>query len=179
MEWKPISMNFASILVAILNLILWIPLEMTNCSISFTKQDFRPFPYWREFQQRETKEMYFLPFAVIKYNGEEEVVNLIKGCVYATQQGTYEIDVNKAIQNFEYNLTTRLFNMTRERNKVVAFLRGHGEYPRQNMADLIKELEAYYTVLDIACRDGKAISPSIDVLVVAKPDSTFTGARIV
>ncbi|MCB9234299.1 MAG: Gldg family protein [Bacteroidia bacterium] len=139
----------------------------------FGKAGFPYFPVTERLSPTEKKDYKLLPYAELNLGTYNGIINLIKGCVYVTQQRTYEIDVQKATQNFEYNIITKIWSYTRERSKVVGLLKGHGEYTRANAPDLFEELERYYTILDVDVSQGEAISPSVDVLLVMQPNEPF------
>lgn len=146
--------------------------------MEFQKAGWYPFQVSEWISPTEQKDFLLLPFAKVNYKSEQSIVNLVKGCVYTLPGGKPEIDVQKAIANLEYTLLTRIYNLSREKTKVLGFLTGNGEYGPDKLQDLIGSLEAYYSFAKVIVKDGMAISPSIDVLVVAGPDSTFTEREI-
>ena len=144
----------------------------------FFEKKYYPFQVTETISATEQKEMQLLPYISVTWRGGTEIFNIVRGCVYRTPQGGLEIDVVKAIQNFEYNLTTALYNMTRKRSKVIGFLHGHYEYNPGAIVEWLKAIEEYYTILPVSVKEGESISPSIDVLVVCKPDTAFSDREI-
>ena len=116
-----------------------------------------------------------LPYASITYRGNEKVAELFKGSFYRTgQPPRLEVATDKVLQDLEYNLMTVIYKMTRKKNKFVGILNGHGEYGPEECGDLLNELDKFYKILDINVKNGEAITPSCDVLLVMQPDSAFT-----
>ena len=122
----------------------------------------------------EKTEKIILPYATVTYRGEEQIVNLIKGCVYRTRNGVLEIATSKVVQDLEYNLVTVIYNMTRQKTKFVGLLSGHGEYGGEECGDLLNDLDDNYNILPVDISTGEAITPSCDVLLIMQPDSAFT-----
>lgn len=92
----------------------------------FLKAGWYPFQVSEWLSPTEQKDFLLLPYAKINYKGEQVIVNLVKGCVYVLPGGKAEIDVEKAIQNLEYTILSRLYNMSREKSELIGLLTGHG-----------------------------------------------------
>lgn len=121
------------------------------------------------------QEVQVLPFAMVTYKQRDVMINLIHGCTYMTQQGQPDFDVGCALQRFEYNLLTTIYNMSREKYKTIGLLTGHGEYTKDRMADLYQDIDHYYNVIQVDLRKGKAIGPSIlDLLIVLQPQGALS-----
>ncbi len=140
----------------------------------FLKAGWYPFQVSESVSPTEQKDFLLLPYAKVNYKGEAQIVNLVKGCVYVLPGGKAEIDVEKAIQNLEYTLLSRLYNMSREKSELIGILEGHGEYGQGSLQDLLGALSQYYSLASVSVKDGEAISPSFKVLIVAGPDSSFS-----
>lgn len=121
------------------------------------------------------QEVQVLPFAMVTYKGKDVMINLIHGCTYMSQQGQPDFDVGCALQRFEYNLLTTVYNLSREKYKTIGLLMGHGEYPKERLADLYRDIDHYYNVIHVDLRKGKAIGPSIlDLLLVLQPQTALS-----
>lgn len=147
---------------------------------AFIKTRHYPFTVTEKVSATENRDRDLLPYAVLTWLGKSDTINLIRGCVQPVYPRGFDINVEKAIQNFEYNIVTSMYNLTRKRTKVVGLLQGHNEYARRSgLTDqLLSDIERYYTLLNVYVKDGEAISPSVDVLLVMKPDSTFTEREV-
>ena len=139
----------------------------------FAKDGYYPFKAV-DGSKTELNEKYLLPYATITYRGREKVAELFKGSVYRVSQTQTEVSTQKVLTDLEYNLMTVIYKMTRKKNKFVGILNGHGEYGPEECGDLLNELDKFYKVLDVNIRNGEAITPSCDVLLVMQPDSAFT-----
>lgn len=142
----------------------------------FLDRGFDAFPINASTSSTELKDLYVLPYAEVSWGERKRIVDLIKGCIYRRRDNKrLEIDVFKARRNIEYNLITAIYNMTRTKNKTLGLLAGHGEYPREYMADLYQELDAYYNFVRVDLRNGRAIHPEeLDALMILQPDTSLS-----
>ena len=114
---------------------------------------------------------YVFPVAVLTYDGREEMVDLFKG---ATDYSTGEPSPRKAEEILEYKLIHAVRRLTQGSKKVVGILGGHKEVDASRRREFMRELENLYIPLDVNIKNGEAISPSVAVLLVMQPDTTFT-----
>ncbi len=136
----------------------------------FSDRQLYPFRISMPTSYTQQKEINILPYAMVSYNQKEVMMNLIHNCTYMTQDGQPDFSVSCALQRFEYNLVTTIYNMSREKYKTVGLLTGHGEYPKERMSDLLQDIDNYYNLINVDLRNGKAIGPSIlDLLIVNQP----------
>lgn len=124
--------------------------------------------------QTEVSAKLLLPYATVTYRGTEKVAELFKGSIYRASKTRLDVATQKVLVDLEYNLMTVVYKMTRKKNKFIGILNGHGEYGPAECGDLLNELDKFYKVLDINVRNGEAITPSCDVLLIMQPDSAFT-----
>lgn len=121
------------------------------------------------------QEVQVLPFAMVTYKQKDVMINLIHGCTYMSQEGQPDFDVPCALQRFEYNLLTTIYNLSREKYKTIGLLAGHGEYPKERLSDLYRDIDHYYNVIRVDLHQGKPIGPSIlDLLLVLQPQGALT-----
>ncbi|MCS7084996.1 MAG: gliding motility-associated ABC transporter substrate-binding protein GldG [Bacteroidia bacterium] len=137
----------------------------------------------------EVSKKYIYPAAVVRYDGKEEVVDLLKSDCEFFPNGVY-CDYAKAEAEIEYKLVSHMRRLFRRQRRIVAFLTGHKEWPLKYMKDFVEELQKFYEVVEVSVRDGSALRNSkhflpdslkrlikedgIDVLIVAQPDTLFT-----
>jgi ABC-2 type transport system permease protein len=120
-----------------------------------------------------------LPYAQITVGGKDVMINLINNCIMRTPDGQMDFSVSCALQRFEYNLISSIYNMTREKYKTVGFLVGHDEYPKEATGDLQRDLDHYYNFIRVDLRQGKPIAPSnLDLLIVMQPDSALSDREV-
>jgi gliding-associated putative ABC transporter substrate-binding component GldG len=99
---------------------------------------------------------------------------MIAGSVFRAQQGRLDFDPDKANRELEYKIITTIYNMTRERTKVVGLLTGHGEYPKEAMADLFTELDPLYNIISVDLTKGRSLHPKdVDLLLVLQPQTAL------
>lgn len=114
---------------------------------------------------------YVFPVAVLNYDGREEMVDLFKG---ATDYSTGEPSPRKAEEILEYKLIHAVRRLTQGSKKIVGILNGHNEVDPARRREFMRELENLYIPLEVNVRKGEAISPSVAVLLIMQPDTTFT-----
>jgi len=135
------------------------------------KRGYYPIPVRQQgLAEKTEKKMY--PVVSLKYQKKEIFVDLLKGCAYPGG----EINFQKAEADLEYKLMSAIRTLIREKSGIVAFMQGHGEYPLEQLGELVTELQNAYSVFsyDMSVKPGDAISPSIDVLVIAQPTKRFS-----
>jgi len=127
-------------------------------------------------------EVIVFPGALVTYREKTVPVQLLK-----TQLRTADADiVNRSINNLEYELASGMRQATSKGRPRIGMLAGHGELEGPVVADMTaawKELYDVETVriderVDALSRKVEGMryrSNDFDALVVARPDSTFTG----
>ena len=151
------------------------PTEDPTIYRRFAEKQLYPFPISAPVTYGSSKEAQVLPYASVSYNQRELMINLIHNCLYQNESGQTDFSVECAIQRFEYNLMTTIYNLSREKYKTIGLLAGHGEYPREAMSDLYGDLDQFYNFVDVYLKGGKSIGPSnLDLLIVNQPDSALS-----
>lgn len=127
-------------------------------------------------------EVIVFPGALVSYRDRTVPVQLLK-----TQLRTPDADiVNRSINNLEYELASAIRQATSTRRPRIALLAGHGEAGGMAVMDMTAAWKELYDVeevrieerLDALSRKVEGMSYRVndfDALVVAKPDSLFTG----
>ncbi|MFD2998788.1 gliding motility-associated ABC transporter substrate-binding protein GldG [Pontibacter toksunensis] len=111
------------------------------------------------------------PGAIVRYNGKETAVNLLKGNLAASPDER----LNQSVEGVEYELASAIRKVAFQGNKVIGYLTGQGELEMQQVTDLLGSLQEYYRV----ARGELGEIPSLeglDLIIVAKPTSQFTEA---
>lgn len=122
-----------------------------------------------------SKETQVLPYAQVSYNQREVMMNLIHNCTFNNESQQPDFSVECALQRFEYNLMTTIYNLSREKYKTIGLLTGHGEYPREAMSDLFADIDDFYNFVNVDLSKGKAIGPgNLDLLLVLQPDTILS-----
>ncbi len=125
----------------------------------------------------ETTQTIF-PWATINYNDKAVPVPLVKNIAGASPEEL----VYASIQNLEYTFIEGLNKSLNAKTKRIAVLRGNGELPDANIADMFRKLGDTYNIapfpLQVANEDPdkafKALQNTFDLLVIAKPTIPFT-----
>ncbi|RMF61409.1 MAG: ABC transporter [Bacteroidetes bacterium] len=97
----------------------------------------------------------------ILYGGEREIIPVVED-----------------LSTLEYDITSALIKLTRERTPIVGFLTGHGEpVLAQDMPALDRALRRNYDVRRVALEDS-VLTPRPDVLLVVAPEDSLPEAHL-
>lgn len=97
----------------------------------------------------------------ILYGGEREVIPLVQN-----------------LSTLEYDITSAIKKLTRDRTPVVGFLSGHGEpNPQQDMSVFTQSLQRNYDVQTVTASNG-TLTPRPDVLMVVAPSDSLPEADL-
>lgn len=141
----------------------------------FAEKGFYPFRVSMPTSYTTQQDIQVLPYAQVSYKQKEVMINLIHNCTFMSQSRQPDFSPECAIQRFEYNLLTTIYNLSREKYKTIGLLSGHGEYPKEAMGDLLQDIDHYYNIIDVKLFNGKAIGPSnLDLLLVMQPQVALT-----
>lgn len=142
----------------------------------FAEKQLYAFPISAPVSMTAQKETKVLPYAEVSYDQKNVIINLIHNCTFQRpEDGQPDFSVQAALQRFEYNLITTIYNMSREKFKTIGLLTGHGEYPKEAMSDLLKDIDHYYNIINVNLADGKVITPKeLDLLMILQPDSALS-----
>jgi ABC-2 type transport system permease protein len=146
------------------------PADKSELIDEFLKKGIKPIPINIRNSSTQASQQYIFPVAKISYEGRTEYVDLMKGAL--NPDGS--IDMLRAEQDLEYKLISAIRRITKDNAVIIGLLEGHKELNRSRLSDLLKDLENMYLVKEVNISTGEAISPSINVLIVAQPDSLFT-----
>jgi len=121
-------------------------------------------------------EAVIFPWAIIKYNDITENVSLLSNTTAKSQ----EEQLQKSIENLEYEFTNALHKITSAKIKKIAILKGNGELKDINLYSFLKELSAYYKLAEFTL-DSVQTNPlktlndlsEYDLSIIAKPSKPF------
>lgn len=124
---------------------------------------------------RTVKAVY--PGALIYYKGFEMGTILLKN-IYQNRNRNAIAEqqmINQSIENVEFNLITAIQSIMSPRQKRIGFLYGHGELTPLRVFDLQASLRRKnYEVYNVNLPASEIIDSTLDAVVIAKPDSTFS-----
>ncbi len=115
------------------------------------------------------------PCAVFTYKGKEIPVNFIlRDSPFDDEKENTE-EINGAIENIEFELCNVLRKCTSINKKKLAFLIGHGELGKYEVADILSELSDFYEVerLDMTMQTLDRLQEYAGI-VIARPTHRFT-----
>ncbi len=120
---------------------------------------------------KEQRTVRFYPYAVLNYKGRTIPIDLVG-------ENTPGLSSHEALNNsvglLEYKLANAIQKLQTSRKPVIAFTVGHGELPRVNTQDIRNELRTFYDVGDIILDSLVQINPGISVIIIAKPQTSFS-----
>lgn len=143
----------------------------------------------------ELRQQLIFPGAIITYNGNEQVVNLLFNDCMQVSGGQFQCDYAKAESEIEYKLVSQMQRMLPGQKRIVGVLQSHGCLQPGQMAELLSELKRFYDIIPVRLMAGKGIPASplflpdsvrqrlpkdaygIDVLIIPRPDTTFSEAE--
>ncbi len=115
-------------------------------------------------------EQIIFPGAIISYRDREIPVQLLKSQMGAPTP----VMVNNSIQQLEYNLVSSISKVTKVIKPKIAFIQGHGELPKENVADFYNALKEFYAVEFVTINEQLKALNGFNAIIVAKPDSVFS-----
>lgn len=124
---------------------------------------------------REEAERYRIPAVQIQVveNDNLQIKNAYMGLAIQYQDEREVIGVVQELSNLEYDITTAIKKMQRDRLPIVGFLQGHGEPdPTQSMSRLMTELRKRLDVRTVTI-EADSFSTRPDVLIVVAPTDTI------
>jgi len=112
------------------------------------------------------------PMAMIESDGKQFPVKLLQNL---DTRGSYEDNINRAIENLEYIFTSSLKKIITGNNPRIGFSESNGELSDQQLNDAMHSLSNSYLVgrVDLNTID-KAGLDKLKMLVIAKPTKPFT-----
>lgn len=115
-------------------------------------------------------EQIVFPGAIFTYKNKEVPLQLLKSQMGASPEQM----LNISIQQLEYEIASTIKKLTREKRNKIAFIEGHGELEEIEVADIMNALDEFYTVDRVKINEKLSSLDDYDVIVIAKPDSTFS-----
>ncbi len=89
-----------------------------------------------------SSEKIVFPGAVVNYRGRQLPINFLTNVPGLSG----EENLNRSIQNVEYNLINAIDKLSSDSVPAIAFIEGHGEWEAPQVGDITKELSTYYNV---------------------------------
>lgn len=124
---------------------------------------------------RTVKAVY--PAALIFYKNFELGTILLKNIYQNRNRNSLAEQemINQSIENVEFNLISAIQDIIGSRKKRIGFLEGHGELTPLRVADIQSALGLKnYEVYRVNLPYSEVIDSTLDAVIIAKPDSTFS-----
>ncbi len=125
----------------------------------------------------KVSEAVIFPWATVSYNKKIENVSLLSN----TNASSQEDQLQKSIENLEYQFANALHKITSEKDKKIAIIRGNGELEDIYLYSFLKELGNYYklaqfTLDSVGQNPEKTLNElkSYDLSIIAKPSEKFS-----
>ncbi len=125
------------------------------------------------------------PGAIFFYKGKEIPVQLLK-----SKLGSNPVNmINSSIEGLEYEIANAIYNLTTELKPKIAFIDGHGELNKYEVASLSTSLAEFYSIDRIkingelyslterTMKDSTqefVVHPKYDAIIIAKPTQKFS-----
>ena len=121
------------------------------------------------------------PGAIVTYKGKSIPLQFYK----SDDPAPTELMINNSINNLEFELASKIRQLAKTDKPIIAFLEGHRELVPLETADFTRSLAETYDITTVKI-DGqigsitekteqqKSRQPIYDLLIIAKPDSTFS-----
>ncbi len=129
---------------------------------------------------RKEAERYGIPPVQIQVveNDNLQIKNAYMGLSIRYGENTEVIPVVQDLSTLEYDITSALRKLTRDRAPLVGFLEGHGEpVPERDMPGLWHGLQRNYDVRTVAVADS-ALAVKPDVLLIVAPTDSIPEAHL-
>ena len=91
------------------------------------------------------QQLLIFPAAEVLYREKETVVQLLSSQRYVSEAEL----LNNSIQNLEYALTDGIRRVTAKKKNKIGFVRGYGEFGKENLFDIQVALSEYYNVENV------------------------------
>lgn len=117
-------------------------------------------------------EKIIIPGAIVNYNGIEIPLNLLLN----DPSKSSEENLNNSIESLEYTFISTISNITNNQVNKVAFLEGHGEWPRIFVEDIMTELSKSFQVDRGNISGAPGILDPYSCVVIAGPVNKFEEA---
>ncbi len=119
----------------------------------------------------ELTQKYIYPFAMLHRGDRKIPVNLLEEQLPGDDE---EVVLNESIQLLEYKFASAIQKLVKKNKPNVVFTEGHGELENRQIAKLRSLLRSQYDTGRINLDSIHSIHHEIDLMVVAKPRTSFT-----
>lgn len=127
------------------------------------------------------------PGALLTYRNNQMPIELLDAQINVPPEDV----LNNSIQNLEFKFANAIFKLSRKNKPRIAFIEGHGELSERETYDIATTLQTDYIVERVAINEQVnslvnrsltdsvnqeyLITPKFAAIIIANPDSTFSG----
>ena len=122
-----------------------------------------------ENEKGQQSQKIIFPGAIVNYRSQEIPMQILK----SKFGGNSDVMLNNSIENLEYEISTVLRKLSREKSTSIAFLRGQSELPTKKISDAANGLSDFYIVDTVNINGRLNALKDYKLLIIAKPDSAF------
>ncbi len=124
--------------------------------------------YNKDDKGTNTQQILF-PGAIMSFKNKQLPINFLDQSINKTP----EENLNNSVQDLEFNLINSLHKLETSHTKTIAFIEGHGEWPADDVADLMISLSQNYIIKRVTINKQLKALDTYDAIVIAHPDSIF------
>lgn len=147
-----------------------------NIIRELTKTGLEPYVNSKKVSGKVTQELLF-PWGFASYKERTVKIPLFKKSITEDLQ----TQVANSVQQLEYNFADAFEQLTKEKSKTIAVLKGNGQLSDIYIADFLQTIKPYYNLaqftLDSVSTNPKSTLKSLknyDLIISAKPNEAFT-----
>jgi len=107
------------------------------------------------------------PGALVTYKDKVLPLQLLKNQIDVNSENI----LNNSIQSLEYGISNTIKKITTVYKPKIAFIEGHGELSKEDVADITSSLSDYYDVSRITINHKLKSLDLIKAIIIAKPDT--------
>lgn len=122
----------------------------------------------------EQREVNLFAGSIVSYQGSDvDQIQFLTGEKFSLGENLNN-QVQRSINNLEYEFMETIRRVTREKKKTLAFLHGHGELAEPNTVGLTKLLEKDYAIVHTSLNGNINALDNIDGLIIADPKEKYS-----
>lgn len=115
-------------------------------------------------------EQIVFPGAILAYREKEFPIQLLKN----TMGSSPDVMLNNSIQQLEYEISSTIKKATQSIPKKIAFIKGHGEADKLEIASISKSIGEFYQFGDVTINGQIDALKGFSAALVIGPDSVFS-----
>jgi ABC-2 type transport system permease protein len=125
--------------------------------------------YYLQEKNGKKEEKYIFPGAIISYKEKETPVMFLKGNKMLPEQQ----QLNQSVEGVEFELISGVRKLSNKEFKTIAIIDGHGEYSKDEIADLTNTLNENYAVERIDLAQDTSLQ-RFEAVLVARPRTKWS-----